>query len=114
VEAGGKAEKVGRSEVARAAAPAPGQAFVDVLLRPGFVVGDTSLVAYFNLTDQGFESWRVDLYDTESRTKQESVVLGRDKLGNDGCGALRGYCKSLGVAEGSMSSFGIPFSSGRA
>jgi len=100
VEAGGAAEKVGKAEVARAAAAAPGEAFTDVLLRPGFVVGDTSLVTYFNLEDDSFDSWRVDLYDTESQTKQESVVLGKDKLGNDGCGELRTYCKSLGVAEG--------------
>ncbi|MEU8819586.1 polymorphic toxin-type HINT domain-containing protein [Actinoplanes sp. NPDC048796] len=100
VEAGGKAEKIGKAALARAAAAAPGEAFVDVLLRPGFVVGDTSLVTYFNLKDQGFDSWRVDLYDTESQTKQESAVLGRDKLGNDGCGELRSYCKSLGAEEG--------------
>ncbi|MCO8275601.1 polymorphic toxin-type HINT domain-containing protein [Actinoplanes sp. TRM 88003] len=100
VEAGGGAEKVGKAALARAADAAPGEAFVDVLLRPGFVVGDTSLVAYFNLKDRGFESWRVDLYDTESQTRQESAVLGLDQLGNDGCGDLRGFCKSLGAAEG--------------
>src|SRR5687768_2626810 len=49
VEADGGAEKVGKAALARAADAAPGEAFVDVLLRPGFVVGDTSLVAYFNL-----------------------------------------------------------------
>ncbi|WP_127501856.1 RHS repeat-associated core domain-containing protein [Actinoplanes solisilvae] len=100
VEAGGKPERVSKAEVARAAAAAPGETFVDVVLRPGFVVGDTSLVAYFNVKDDAFESWRVDLFDAESQTKQESVVLGRDRLGNDGCGELRRYCKSLGVAEG--------------
>jgi RHS repeat-associated protein len=100
LEAGGKARRVSGSEVARAAEAAPGRAFTDVLLRPGFVVGDTSLVTYFNLADDSFESWRVDLYDTASQTRQESVVLGRDRLGNDGCGDLRRYCKSLGAAEG--------------
>ncbi|WP_284044627.1 RHS repeat-associated core domain-containing protein [Actinoplanes sp. M2I2] len=100
VPAGGRAETVGKAAVARAAAAAPSETFVDVVLRPGFVVGDTSLVAYFNVKDDAFESWRVDLYDTGSPTKQESVVLGRDKLGNDGCGDLRRYCKSLGAAEG--------------
>ncbi|MFC3743450.1 RHS repeat-associated core domain-containing protein [Paractinoplanes deccanensis] len=100
VEAGGRAERVGKAAVARAAAAAPDAAFTDVLLRPGFVVGDTSLVTYFNLKDDAFESWRVDLYDSESQTRQQSVVLGRDKLGNDGCGELRSYCKSLGAAEG--------------
>ncbi|NMO57749.1 hypothetical protein HH310_42125 [Actinoplanes sp. TBRC 11911] len=100
VEAGGKAEKVGKSEVSRAAAAPPGEAFTDVVLRPGFVVGDTSLVAYFNLKDQAFDEWRVDLYDTDSQTRQESVVLGRDRLGNDGCGELRTFCKSLGATEG--------------
>ncbi|MEV4349465.1 RHS repeat-associated core domain-containing protein [Actinoplanes sp. NPDC049596] len=100
VRAGGQAETVGKAAVARVAAAAPGEAFVDVVLRPGFVVGDTSLVTYFNLKDQGFDSWRVDLYETGSQTRQESVVLGRDKLGNDGCGELRTYCKSLGAAEG--------------
>jgi RHS repeat-associated protein len=100
VEAGGEAEKVGKAAVARAAAAAPGEAFTEVLLRPGFVIGDTSLVTYFNLRDETFDAWRVDLYDTGSQTKQESVVLGRDKLGNDGCGNLRRYCKSLGADEG--------------
>jgi RHS repeat-associated protein len=100
VDAGGEAEKVGKAGIARAAAAAPGEAFVDVLLRPGFVIGDTSLVTYFNVKDRDFDSWRVDLYDTESQTRQESVVLGRDQLGNDGCGSLRSYCKSLGAAEG--------------
>ncbi|MFI5932014.1 RHS repeat-associated core domain-containing protein [Actinoplanes sp. NPDC051494] len=100
VSAGGAAERVGRSDVARAAAAAPGETFVNVLLRPGFVVGDTSLVTYFDVEDQGFDSWRVDLFDAASQTRQESVVLGRDQLGNDGCGELREYCKSLGAAEG--------------
>lgn len=100
VEASDAAEKVSKAEISRAVAAAPGEVFVDVLLRPGFVIGDTSLVAYFNLKDRGFESWRVDLYDAESQTKQESVVLGLDKLGNDGCGELRAFCKSLGTDEG--------------
>ncbi|GAA2881064.1 hypothetical protein Acy02nite_21010 [Actinoplanes cyaneus] len=100
VEAGGEARKVGRAAVARAAEAAPGEAFTDVLLRPGFVVGDTSLVTYFNLKDQGFERWRVDLFETGSQTRQESVELGKDQLKNTGCGTLRAYCKSLGAAEG--------------
>ncbi|BEL05660.1 hypothetical protein Q0Z83_038510 [Actinoplanes sichuanensis] len=100
VTAGGEAAEVGAAAVARAAAAAPGEAFVDVLLRPGFVVGDTSLVTYFNLKDQGFDQWRVDLYDTESQTRQESAVLSRDQLGKDGCGSLREFCKSLGAEQG--------------
>ena len=100
LEAGGEPARVSKADLARAAAAAPGEAFTDVLLRPGFVVGDTSLVTYFNLKDDSFESWRVDLFDAESQTKQESVVLGRDRLGNDGCGELRSYCKSLGTEEG--------------
>ncbi|MEU4420423.1 polymorphic toxin-type HINT domain-containing protein [Actinoplanes sp. NPDC024001] len=100
VTAGGKAEKVGKAEVARAAAAAPGEAFTDLLLRPGFVVGDTSLVTYFNLKDQSFERWRVDLYETGSQTRQESVELGRDQLQNSNCGKVRSFCKSLGAAEG--------------
>ncbi|XVU22828.1 polymorphic toxin-type HINT domain-containing protein [Actinoplanes sp. CA-054009] len=100
VEAGGEAQKVGAKALARAAQAAPGEAFTDVLLRPGFVVGDTSLVTYFNLKDQGFDSWRVDLFDTESETVQESAVLGKDQLANSGCGTLRDYCKSLGAEQG--------------
>src|SRR5262245_27271053 len=72
VEAGGEAQRVSKAEVARVAALAPGETFTDVVLRPGFVVGDTSLVTYFNLKDDAFDAWRVDLYDTESQTKQES------------------------------------------
>lgn len=100
VDAGGAARKVGKAEVARAAAAAPGEAFKDLLLRPGFVLGDTSLVTYFNLADDTFDSWRVDLFDAGSQTRQESVVLNRDQLADSKCESPRTYCKSLGAAEG--------------
>ena len=100
VPAAGKAGKIGRSAVARAAAAAPGEAFTDVLLRPGFVVGDTSLVTYFNLRDKSLDGWRVDLFDAASQTRQESAVLTTDQLVTRGCGSLREYCKSLGAEQG--------------
>ncbi|MEU4560466.1 polymorphic toxin-type HINT domain-containing protein [Actinoplanes sp. NPDC023936] len=99
VNAGGEPEKAA-ADLRAAKAFAPGETFRDLLLRPGFVVGDTSLVVYFNLADAGFETWRVDLFDVASGTKQESVTLGKDALETSKCGQPRTYCKSLGSAEG--------------
>ncbi|MEU4424174.1 RHS repeat-associated core domain-containing protein [Actinoplanes sp. NPDC024001] len=100
VRAGAEPEKISDQRLRSAQRLAPGEAFKDLMLRPGFVVGDTSLVVYFNLADEGFESWRVDLFDVDSGTRQESVTLGRDALETSRCEQPRKYCKSLGTAEG--------------
>ncbi|XVU27708.1 polymorphic toxin-type HINT domain-containing protein [Actinoplanes sp. CA-054009] len=100
VRAAGEAEKVGDQELRRMQRLAPGETFKELLLRPGFTIGDTSLVVYFNLADESFESWRADLFDVDTGTKQESVTLGRDALETSKCEQPRKYCKSLGAAEG--------------
>jgi RHS repeat-associated protein len=75
--------------------------FTDLMLRPGYVLGDTSLLAYFNVKDdQSWTSWRVSLYDAASRTEQASTTLTKDDLERSVCGAQRGYCRSFGAADG--------------
>ena len=100
VRAGGEPEKVSARSLAKARSAAPGEAFTDLLLRPGYVVGDTSLVVLFNLADESFDNWRVDLFDVTTGTRQDSVVLGKDALETSRCLQPRKFCKSLGTAEG--------------
>ena len=73
--------------------------FTDLQLRPGYVLGDTSLVAYFNVADDTFQQWRVDLFDATTSTRQESTTLSRTDLVPGSCGT-RAYCRSFGVADG--------------
>ncbi len=85
------------------AADAPDQepVFTRLLLRPGYVLGDTSLVAYFDVDeDRPWRAWRVRVFDAESRTEQASTSLTRADLEQSACGALRGYCRSFGAADG--------------
>lgn len=100
VRAGGAPEKISARGLAQARQAAPGEAAKDLLLRPGYVVGDTSLVVLFNLADESFDTWRVDLFDVGTGTRQESVTLGKDALATSKCQQPRTYCKSLGTAEG--------------
>ncbi|MEO3781403.1 polymorphic toxin-type HINT domain-containing protein [Micromonospora sp. B11E3] len=76
--------------------------FADLLLRPGFVLGDTSLVAYFNLRDDepDWSSWKATLYDADSKTEQHSALLSRDDLTAAKCSGQREYCRSFGAADG--------------
>jgi RHS repeat-associated protein len=89
--------------------PKPGQpasqdagdeVFTDVQLRPGFVLGDTSLVAYFDVRADGpaWSSWKARLYDAVTQTEQASVVLPRSDLSP--CSAVRQFCQSFGSAQG--------------
>ncbi|TML21868.1 MAG: hypothetical protein E6G35_16830, partial [Actinobacteria bacterium] len=50
--------------------PADNAVFEDLVLRPGYVLGDTSLVLYFNLhnEDRSFSSWVVRLFDAYCRS----------------------------------------------
>ena len=77
------------------------QVFTNMLLRPGYVLGDTSLVAYFDVRDQdpAWSSWTVRLYDAASRTEQASTTLPRSELVAS-CGAVREFCRSFGVGDG--------------
>lgn len=83
-----------------AAAPqdAADEVFTGVVLRSGFVLGDTSLVAYFDVRDGGpaWSSWKVRLYDAATQTEQASVTLPRSEL-VDQCSAVRQFCRSFGA-----------------
>ncbi|MGH3489397.1 MAG: DUF6531 domain-containing protein, partial [Actinopolymorphaceae bacterium] len=82
-------------------APGPDPVFTRLLLRPGYVLGDTSLLAYFDVDeDRPWRAWRVTVYDAESRTEQASTSLTRDDLARSRCVALREYCRSFGAADG--------------
>lgn len=65
------------------------------------MLGDTSLVAYFDVReqDQDWTSWRVRLYDAATKTEQTSTTLPRSELVAP-CGAVREFCRSFGVADG--------------
>ncbi|MGW0433332.1 polymorphic toxin-type HINT domain-containing protein [Micromonospora sp. NPDC003197] len=109
VAAGGGARKLSAAEWAgvpksgatRTVAAAD-EVFTDALLRPGFVIGDTSLVAYFNLRDEtpAWSSWRATLYEAESGTEQASTTLTRADLDRAACSAQREYCRSFGGGDG--------------
>ncbi len=75
----------------------------NVVLRSGFVLGDVSLVAYFDVKDDdpGWSRWRVRLYDAVDQTEQASKELSRGEL-DVPCGAVREFCRSFG--GGSLSS----------
>lgn len=90
---------------AEATTPAPAEAapaFRELLLRPGFALGDTSLVAYFDLTgdDPSLTAWRATLYDAGSQTEQASVTLDRDELARARCSGQREYCRTFGARDG--------------
>jgi hypothetical protein len=73
----------------------------DLILRPGFVLGDTSLVAYFDVGGNGpadWESWHATVFDPENGTAQRSVTLAPRDLAT--CGFPRTYCHSFGSAAG--------------
>jgi hypothetical protein len=72
-----------------------------LLLRPGCVLGDTSLLAYFAVDeDQPWTSWQVSLYDAATQTEQASTTLTRDDLERSTCAAQREYCRSLAARDG--------------
>ncbi|HZC50896.1 MAG TPA: DUF6531 domain-containing protein, partial [Mycobacterium sp.] len=83
------------------AAAAEDAVFTRVLLRPGYVLGDTSLLVYFD-ADEGrpWRAWRVSVFDAASRTEQASTSLSRADLARSRCVAQREYCRSFGAADG--------------
>ncbi|GAB2476264.1 hypothetical protein GCM10027063_16500 [Promicromonospora xylanilytica] len=86
----------------RAAAAAAAAGFADVDLRPGFLLGDTSLVLYFSEGDVD-PDWThavVRLYEGDDQTEQESVRLSREELeAPRACGAAD-FCRSFGRDDG--------------
>lgn len=71
-------------------------------LRPGFLLGDTSLVLYFDSgdVDPDWTAAVVRLYEGDGQTEQESVRLTRAELeGPRFCGGAE-FCRSFGAADG--------------
>ncbi|MEU1729778.1 RHS repeat-associated core domain-containing protein [Streptosporangium sp. NPDC020145] len=86
----------------RTARKAVDDGFTDLSLRPGYVLGDTSLVTYFNVGQAG-PSWtaaRVRLYDAQSQTEQTSTLVQRPDLQRSYCGGAGDLCRSFGAADG--------------
>src|SRR5256886_679668 len=81
--------------------PADNAVFEDLVLRPGYVLGDTSLVLYFDLhnEDRSFDSWVVHLFDAVDGTEQASQTLHVPDL-DPACHTVRTYCRSLDTAHG--------------
>jgi RHS repeat-associated protein len=75
--------------------------FEDLVLRPGFTLGDTSLVVYFELhnDDRSFASWTVKLFDAAAETEQASTTLTPAEL-EPTCDTVRKFCKAFGAAQG--------------
>ncbi|WP_143082734.1 DUF6531 domain-containing protein [Cellulomonas sp. KH9] len=69
-----------------------------LVLRPGFAMGDTSLVVYFDVEDREFATWRGSVTDTATGAVQESVELTAADLAV--CGSPRTYCRTFGAADG--------------
>ncbi|MBB2923822.1 DUF6531 domain-containing protein [Cellulomonas cellasea] len=88
--------------------PAPGAAVAegaatDVLLRSGYLLGDTSLVTYFDADvadgdPTSWARWFATVTDAETGATQVSGYLDRDDLAR--CGSPREFCRSFGAADG--------------
>ncbi|MDW5327412.1 DNA/RNA non-specific endonuclease [Plantactinospora sp. KLBMP9567] len=77
--------------------------FTDVLVLPGYLLGDTSLSLYFNVDDAdapAWSTWRVTAYDKETQTEQASTTLSRDEIARSSCSGQRDYCRSFGREHG--------------
>lgn len=90
------------NEAPRATVAAAPVMFTDVALRGGFVLGDTSLVAYFNAEQppEAITSWRVELFEENNPTAQAGTELTPADLRASRCVGFRTYCRSLGAADG--------------
>ncbi|MFF0574621.1 polymorphic toxin-type HINT domain-containing protein [Streptosporangium saharense] len=106
VKAAGKPTKVSAenwtSLTGKAARKAVDDGFSGLSLRPGYVLGDTSLVTYFNVgqADPSWTAARVRLYDAESQTEQTSTLVERPDLQRSYCGGAGDLCRSFGSADG--------------
>jgi RHS repeat-associated protein len=108
-EAGGPPAKPSAAEKAKrktmAAAVAPAQAAVPgrPIARPGFLLGDTSLVVYWDAeVDDGnpdsWGRWFATVTDTETAAEQRSAELAKKDLSRCFDPAL--LCRSFGAADG--------------
>ncbi|MEV0719176.1 RHS repeat-associated core domain-containing protein, partial [Asanoa sp. NPDC050611] len=78
------------------------QVFTDVLARPGFLLGDTSISLYFNVDDAAppWSTWRVTAFDKETQTEQASTTLSRDEIARSTCSGQRDFCRAFGREHG--------------
>ncbi|RPF21149.1 polymorphic toxin-type HINT domain-containing protein [Myceligenerans xiligouense] len=105
VPAGGEPAEVATSEWRALTSPArsldAAGGFTGIDLRPGFVLGDTSLVLYFDEgdVDPDWTAAVVRLYEEDDQTEQESVRLTREELeGPRFCGPSD-FCRSFGAED---------------
>lgn len=106
VSAGGAAAEVTAGEWRALTAPARPLAaaggFDELDLRPGFLLGDTSVVLYFSGGDVD-PDWThavVRMYEGDDQTEQESARLTRAELeGPRFCGTAE-FCRSFGTEDG--------------
>lgn len=68
------------------------------IVRPGYLLGDTSLVVYFDAEIGPTDRWWATVRDVQSGTEQRSVDLGPADLNI--CSFPATYCRSFGAAEG--------------
>jgi RHS repeat-associated protein len=73
------------------------------IVRPGFLLGDTSLVVYFDAEvadgdPASWARWWATVRDVESGTEQRSADLGRADLSR--CAFPAEFCRSFGAADG--------------
>lgn len=106
VPAGGDPAEVATSEWRTLTSPvrplAAAEGFTGIDLRPGFLLGDTSLVLYFSDgdVDPDWTAAVVRLYEEDDQTEQESVRLTRAELeGPRFCGSSD-FCRSFGSEDG--------------
>jgi RHS repeat-associated protein len=73
----------------------------NLVLRPGFAIGDTSLALYFDAADPGlsaWSSWQATVYDVATTTAQVSVSMSPAEA--KPCAALRQFCRTFGIDLG--------------
>ncbi|NKE57640.1 RHS repeat protein [Lentzea sp. PSKA42] len=69
----------------------------EMLARPGFELGDTSLVVYFNGTDtDSWREWRATVLDPETGQEQHSQPTSELPR----CGEPRRFCRAFGASAG--------------
>ncbi|MBO3083114.1 polymorphic toxin-type HINT domain-containing protein [Cellulomonas fengjieae] len=86
-----------------AGARAAAGAATDVIARSGYLLGDTSLVVYFDAEvadgdPTSWARWRATVTEVESGAQQTSAELDKDDLAR--CGSPREFCRSFGAADG--------------
>ncbi|GAA1858059.1 polymorphic toxin-type HINT domain-containing protein [Myceligenerans crystallogenes] len=109
-EAGDPADPAAPAGIAPTTGPAPAAAddaavpgsFTNLDLRPGFLLGDTSVVLYFDADDVN-PDWTaavVRLYERDSQEVQASTRLTREDLESPRACGVHDFCRSFGRDTG--------------